>query len=286
MSGVRLDAVTMETKKAEGTMKEATTSQKKAEIKTAPPPKPAEIKAPPPPAVPAPPPARLELTKKEESQPPPAAPTAKKEEKKLPEAKTPVREFRAGSEEQAPERAGSAKKRARKQQFVPVEVEVRKAKICDERYAQQRDLFQMITKRNSSAVTAVDPGCKGVSSATTMKGQPMSEEDKAKLSPEIVVNDEGDANPGRQNHSMIVLKKEFFRSRSESKGKTVNLKMIVDGKDNEVLQLKFDYNLDSDTPESVAQEMVKALALSSTEVPRIEQAIREELSNCLRERTW
>ena len=45
-----------------------------------------------------------------------------------------------------------------------------------------------------------------------------------------------------------------------------------------MLQLKFDYNLATDSPGSVACEMVKALSLNASEVPKIEQAIKEELS--------
>ncbi|MDR3547535.1 MAG: protein kinase [Candidatus Pacebacteria bacterium] len=210
------------------------------------------------------------------------------EEKKQPESPAKKRSEgvlsarEIGGTEKAPlERLGSAKKRTRKQQFVPVEVEEKKARLCDQRYAEQRDLFRRITKKNSSTRNPPDPTtgltsamARSVSTLDECKSDPRATGEKCQCDVKEPIEDE---NP-RMNRSMIVLKKEFFRPRSDSKGEIVNLKMLVDAKDNEVLQLKFDYNLESDTPESVAQEMVKALALDTTDTPKIVQAIKEELS--------
>eukprot|EP00826_Nyctotherus_ovalis_P066484 TRINITY_DN982_c0_g1_i1.p2 TRINITY_DN982_c0_g1~~TRINITY_DN982_c0_g1_i1.p2 ORF type:complete len:228 (+),score=74.34 TRINITY_DN982_c0_g1_i1:1250-1933(+) len=82
----------------------------------------------------------------------------------------------------------------------------------------------------------------------------------------------------RHSHSTIISQREFQRATSEDANSIIKLKMMIEGKDHEVLQLLFDYNLLKDTPLEVAKEMVKEFSLDESEVVLVEAAIRQELA--------
>lgn len=82
----------------------------------------------------------------------------------------------------------------------------------------------------------------------------------------------------RHSHSTIISQREFQRATSEDANSIIKLKMMIEVKDHEVLQLLFDYNLLKDTPLEVAREMVKEFSLDESEVTLVETAIKQELA--------
>eukprot|EP00831_Metopus_contortus_P027545 TRINITY_DN2312_c0_g1_i1.p3 TRINITY_DN2312_c0_g1~~TRINITY_DN2312_c0_g1_i1.p3 ORF type:complete len:165 (-),score=33.25 TRINITY_DN2312_c0_g1_i1:47-541(-) len=57
----------------------------------------------------------------------------------------------------------------------------------------------------------------------------------------------------------------------------VPIKMVVESKDNGMLELVFNYYTDKDSPHGVAQEMVKEIQLSEGQIAFIQEAIEQEL---------
>ena len=188
------------------------------------------------------------------------------------------------------ERMGSAKKRIKKPP-VPQNPSDKKSKPQADPYSEQMDLFRKISKNNmahqskksSDTDSAKEEYKTPKDEKHDLKGLSAAASEEEKLQqilsqPQRVTMFEAEPS-GRRNNSMVVLKKEFFRPQPE--GTAVNLvpiKMLIEGKNNEVLQLQFEYNLYTDSPGSVATEMVKALSLYESDIPKIESIIKDVLS--------
>ena len=83
----------------------------------------------------------------------------------------------------------------------------------------------------------------------------------------------------KRGNSMSVSKRDFFRSLDNMTENKIALKMKMETTNHQILQLQFDYDINTDTPLKVAQEMIRDLLLDEKDIPLIETAIVEELNH-------
>jgi len=180
------------------------------------------------------------------------------------------------------ERVSSAKRKARKLGFGQNPSE-KKAKATDAQYLEMVSFFKKLTAENMA---------KNMRRSFDMENHAQSEEEKNSAIEEEKVQRQSVAEPvriekdlaespsmRRQNNSVEIQKREFFRITGEDEANhIVTIVMLFTNQNQQPVQLKFNYNLLKDTPLEVAKEMVKALKLEESDINKIEELIKTELS--------